>query len=40
MRIRRKFLQLTKQTFPYGSESFLLKYLPNGTQKDKYVIFI
>lgn len=36
MRVRRKFLQLTRYTYPYGSESFLKSYLPEGTKKDKY----
>lgn len=36
MRIRRKFLQLTKYTYPYGTESFLKSYLPEGTKKDKH----
>jgi len=34
MRIRRKFLQLTKSTFPYGSEKELIKYLPIGYKED------
>lgn len=34
MRIRRKFLQLTRQTFPYGHESDLVKYLPDGSWVD------
>lgn len=34
MRIRRKFLQLTKYTYPHGTEGFLKSYLPEGTKKD------
>jgi len=34
MRIRRKFLQLTNYTYPYGTEGFLKSYLPKGYQKD------
>lgn len=34
MRIRRKFLQLTRYTYPYGTEGFLKSYLPEGTKKD------
>ena len=36
MRIRRKFLQLTKYTYPHGTEGFLQSYLPEGTKKDAY----
>lgn len=36
MRIRRKFLQLTSNTFPFGTESYLTKYLPNGYQTDQF----
>jgi len=36
MRIRRKFLQLTKYTYPHGTEGFLRSYLPEGTKKDAY----
>ena len=36
MRIRRKFLQLTKYTYPHGTEGFLKSYLPEGTKKDAY----
>jgi len=36
MRIRRKFLQLTRYTYPYGTESFLKSYLPEGIKKDQY----
>jgi hypothetical protein len=36
MRIRRKFLQLTRETVPYKTESKVLKYLPKGFQKDKH----
>ena len=34
MKIKKKFLQLTKYTYPYGTEAFLEKYLPNGVNKD------
>lgn len=37
MRIRRKFLQLTKQTVPHGTEKQKLKkFLPKGIQEDKH----
>lgn len=36
MRIRRKFLQLTKQTIPHGDENLLEKHLPSGWQKDEF----
>lgn len=36
MRITRKFLQLTKKTYPHGTESQLEKYLPNGYTKDQF----
>jgi hypothetical protein len=36
MRIRRKFLQLTKYTYPHGTEGFLQSYLPVGYKKDAY----
>lgn len=36
MRIKRKFLQLTKRTYPHGTESFLENHLPKGYQKDKF----
>lgn len=36
MRIRRKFLQLTRYTYPHGTEGFLKSYLPEGTKKDKH----
>lgn len=35
MRIRRKFLQLTKWTYPYGTEFTLESYLPKGVKKDE-----
>jgi len=35
MRIRRKFLQLTKWTYPYGTEHTLESYLPKGFRKDE-----
>ena len=34
MRIRRKFLQLTKQTIPHGNEHLLESHLPAGYEKD------
>lgn len=34
MRIRLKFLQLTKSTFPYGTEKELIKYLPTEYKED------
>ena len=36
MRIKKKFLQLTKKTVPHGTEDRLVKYLPKGYQKDKF----
>lgn len=36
MKIRKKFLQLTKLTYPHGTESFLETYLPTGYKKDKF----
>jgi hypothetical protein len=36
MRITRKFLQLTKKTYPHGTESGLEKYLPEGYTKDQF----
>jgi Peptidase family M28 len=36
MKIRKKFLQLTKLTYPYGTEKFLETFLPSGFQIDKY----
>lgn len=36
MRARRKFLQLTRYTYPYGTESFLKSYLPKGYKTDKH----
>lgn len=36
MRIRRKFLQLTRYTYPHGIESLLESYLPDGYKKDAY----
>jgi hypothetical protein len=36
MRIRRKFLQLTKWTYPHGTESQLENHLPNGVKKDEH----
>jgi len=34
MRIKRKFLQLTRKTYPHRTETQLLNYLPEGYQKD------
>lgn len=34
MRITRKFKQLTRYTYPYGTELGLLPYLPNGYKED------
>lgn len=36
MRIRRKFVQLTRYTYPHGTEDFLKFYLPDGYEKDPY----
>ena len=36
MRIKKKFLQLTKQTYPKGTESQLEKWLPSGYFNDSY----
>ena len=36
MRIRKKFLQLTKYTYPHGTEDFLKSYLPKGIKTDNY----
>lgn len=36
MKIKKKFLQLTRYTYPYGTEGMLEKFLPNGYQIDKY----
>jgi hypothetical protein len=36
MRIRRKFLQLTKRTYPYGSEGMLTTYLPPDSKMDEH----
>lgn len=36
MKIRKKFLQLTKYTYPYGSEGFLKSFLPQGYQQDDF----
>lgn len=36
MRIRRKFLQLTSYTYPYGKEGFLKCYLPKGYKTDQF----
>lgn len=34
MRVRKKFLQLTSKTYPYGKEDELLNYLPKGYEID------
>ena len=34
--IKKKFLKLTSETVPYGTEDKLKKYLPLGTKKDQY----
>jgi hypothetical protein len=36
MRVRRKFIQLTKFTYPYGTENQLKRYLPKGYQEDEH----
>lgn len=36
MKIRKKFLQLTRHTFPYGTEHFLEPFLPQGYKTDKF----
>lgn len=36
MRIRKKFLQLTRYTYPSGTEGLLKSYLPKGTKQDKF----
>jgi hypothetical protein len=36
MRIKKKFLQLTRFTVPHGTEDRLKPYLPKGYQKDKF----
>lgn len=36
MRIKKKFIQLTKKTYPLGTESQLEKFLPSGWKKDDY----
>lgn len=36
MRIKRKFLQLTRKTYPKGTESQLEGFLPDGYKKDSY----
>ncbi len=36
MRIRKKFLQLTNYTYPYGTEGFLKGFLPQGYKEDGY----
>ena len=34
MRVKRKFLKLTKRTYPYGTEDLLIDHLPIGYSKD------
>lgn len=34
MKIRRKFIQLTNYTYPYGTEGFIKNHLPDGVQGD------
>ncbi len=36
MRVRRKFLQLTKYTYPHGTEGLLKSHLPQGYKTDKW----
>lgn len=36
MNIKETFLQLTSNTYPYGHEPKLRRYLPSGTKRDKY----
>ena len=36
MRIRRKFIQLTKYTYPHGTEGFLKSYLPKNYKTDNW----
>lgn len=36
MRITRKFIQLTRRTYPYGTEKLLEHYLPEGYEVDNY----
>lgn len=36
MRVRRKFIQLTKFTYPFGTEHQLEKYLPKGYKMDEH----
>ena len=36
MRVRRKFIQLTNFTYPYGTENQLKKYLPKGYKEDEH----
>lgn len=35
MRVKSKFLKLTSETYPHGYEQPLVKFLPNGYQKDE-----
>jgi hypothetical protein len=36
MRVRRKFIKLTRFTYPHGTESVLKAFLPNGYKKDEW----
>lgn len=36
MNIRKKFLELTKWTYPFGTEHLFEKYLPKGIKKDEF----
>lgn len=36
MKIRKKFLQLTRLTYPYGTEHYLESYLPSGYKSDNF----
>lgn len=36
MKIRKKFLQLTRMTYPYGTEKFLESFLPDDAKMDKF----
>lgn len=36
MKIRKKFLQLTKRTYPHGTESLLKQHLPQGYKTDEF----
>jgi len=36
MNVKKKFIKLTKYTYPYGTEGFLKNHLPNGFQTDQF----